>query len=123
MTDETPRPDESQDDMPPVNYNPLRGSFEAEGVIGGDSQAVYAFSVVEGQTLSVRLTSAGNEADFYVSCGPHFYNAEGLDLGGQEVGEETRSASGKVSRSGVCFVGVIAKHGETPGFTLRITVE
>lgn len=123
MTDEAPRPDDLQDDMPPVNYNPLRGTFEAEGVIGGDSQAVYAFSVVEGQTLTVRLSSAGNTADFYVSCGPHFYNAEPLDLGGVSVGEEARSACGKVSRSGVCFVGVTAEHGETPGFRLQVTVE
>ncbi|HEX8560987.1 MAG TPA: hypothetical protein VF668_23040 [Pyrinomonadaceae bacterium] len=123
MTDETPRPDDFQEDMPDVNYNPLRGSLEAEGVIGGESQAVYAFSVVEGQTLTVRLSSAGNKADFYVSCGPHYYNAEVLELGEQSVDKGSRSLSGKVPRSGVCFVGVIAELGEVPKFRLQVTIE
>jgi hypothetical protein len=127
MTDETttsdPVPD--GDEFPPLTFQPLRATIEADGSVGGEFQALYGVHGVEGQTLTVRLNWSGNKADFSVDYdyGPEGNPGEPFDLGPLEETADGSSQSGKLPKTGLYIIGITGEVGDAADYRLRVTLK
>lgn len=85
---------------------PLTGTLNAKGYIGGESHNQYVVAGLAGQPVEVRLRSKGKRASMTVSASDDFFSAEPLPANGND--EDGQTWTGVVPASGRLFVYVVA---------------
>jgi hypothetical protein len=92
-----------------------------KGFIGGESHDSYVIRAQRGKTMTIKISwikEADNNADFTVSRGANFFNAQPVNFGRESNGGKTWS--GKIPATRDYYIYVVAH--PTANYTLRVTV-